>query len=505
MFYLRSNELVEIMRKVNEKTVLTKLLSITGSRKIGKTAFAKQFIHLMSGAYITVTKAPSKVQLDDVVVYLNSFSTLEGMVPEFDTWTDLLLFFFELGKEKQTNVVIDEFHNLLKIEPDFLDVLKNLYELNKHISRLNVILVSHDYDFLDSLFKKPDSPLFQMQYYSLNLSPFSFHEIYSIYKYHRTKLSTEEIIRIYTVFGGFPKYVHLFDMEDLYNSTLEEVLERLVFRHYAPLGYELKDLIVNNFSRDSETYIRILTAIGNGRSTLSQISAEVGIPVTTISKYIYELERKRGVIKKKLPLNQKNKPNSKFGRYFLSNYFENFWFKFVQPNMVLYELEHYVELFAEILPFIKEYTDSRRLLIVREFIKVIRLYEPFMEKYSQNQFVIGSLWDRSEEIEIVAVDEVNRKLIYGFVFTSVPCNYEMINFAARRVKYFRNIYKNFQKDTIVFYSGEITKDASDLANVMDISIVDSNHFIDQLANNKIIMEKVLEIPEFFDIEAGNLF
>ena len=505
MFYLRSNELVEIMRKVNEKTVLTKLISITGSRKIGKTAFAKQFIHLMSGAYITVTKSSTKTQLDDIVTYLNSFSTLEGIVPEFNNWSELLIFFFELGKERQTNIIIDEFHNLVKIEPDILDVIKNLHELHKHTCEVNILFVSHDYDFLDKLFKSPESPLFQLQYHSLNLSPFLFHEIFSIYKYHRSKLSTEEIIRIYTVFGGFPKYVHLFDMEDLYDSTLEEVLERLVFRHYAPLGYELKDLILNNFSRDSETYIKILTAIGGGRSTLSQISAEVGIPVTTISKYIYELERKRGIVKKKQPLNLKSKTNSKLGRYFLSNYFENFWFKFVQPNLVLYELEYYVELFAEILPFLREYTDSRKLIIIREFIKLVPFYSYFSEKYPGHEFSIGSLWDRTEEIEIVAVDETRKKVIYGFVFISTPCSYEMINIAAKRVKYFKNTFKNYKKETIVFYCGGITKDASDLAGLLEITVLDCNHFIDQLANNKMILEKVLEIPEFFDIEAGNLF
>lgn len=168
-------------------------------------------------------------------------------------------------------------------------------------------------------------------------------------------------------------------------------------------------------------------------------------------------------------------------------------------------MEYYVELFAEILPFLREYTDSRKLIIIREFIKLVPFYSYFSEKYPGHEFSIGSLWDRTEEIEIVAVDETRKKVIYGFVFISTPCSYEMINIAAKRVKYFKNTFKNYKKETIVFYCGGITKDASDLAGLLEITVLDCNHFIDQLANNKMILEKVLEIPEFFDIEAGNLF
>ncbi|MHC1736573.1 MAG: ATP-binding protein [Ignavibacteriaceae bacterium] len=493
------------MRKTNEKGVRTKLISITGSRKIGKTAFAQHYIHLMSGAYITVTKSASHIQLDEIVTYLNTFSTLEDTVPEFKDWHDLLIFFFELGKEQQTNLVIDECHNLKKVQPDILDFIKTLYIINQNESELNIIFVSHDNDFLQHVFRSPDSPLFQTQHFTLNLSPFNFYEVFSLYKFHKTKLDLNEIVRIYTVFGGFPKYVHLFDLYKLWDCTLEELLEQLVFRHYAPLGYELKDLLINNFSRDSETYLRILQAIGGGKSTLTEISEEVGFPVTTISKYIHELEKKRGIIKKKQPITTKIRSSSKFGKYYLSNYFENFWFKFIQPYIIPYELEHYVELFADVLPLLKDYSDRRKVLIIRELLRMIKHYAPLKDKYAGCEFRVGAHWDRSEEIEIVAVDEVRKTVIFGFTFTSAPCNFEMVNSAVKIIKYFKSTYKDFRKDIIIFYNGEITKDAEDLSTQKNFTVVDYNQFISELATNREIMEKVIEIPEFLDIEAGNLF
>jgi len=493
------------MRKANEKSVPAKLITITGSRKIGKTAFAMQYIHLMSGAYITVTKSASNIQLDEIVTYLNTFSTLEDKVPEFDDWHDLLLFFFELGKQQQTNLVIDEFHNLKKIQPDILDFIKNLYTINRMESELNLIFVSHDEDFLDSVFRSADSPLFQAQHFSLHLSPFNFFEILSLYKYHRTKLDLQEIISIYTVFGGFPKYVNLFDLYKLWDCTLEELLERLVFRHYAPLGYELKELLLNNFTRDSQTYIRILQAIGSGKLTLTEICEEISLPATTISKYLYELEKKRGIIKKKQPITMRSSSNSKFGKYYLSNYFENFWFKFIQPNIIPFELEHYDVLFTDILPLLKDYTNSRKVLIIREFMRMIKHYTPLKNNFTECDFRIGSLWNRSEEIKIVAVDNIRRIVIYGFVFTSVPCTFEMINTAVKTVKYFKSSYRDFHRNVLIFYNGELTKDAADLCSDKKFIAVDYNHFIAELANSRELMEEVIEIPEFMDIEAGNLF
>ena len=81
----------------------------------------------------------------------------------------------------------------------------------------------------------------------------------------------------------------------------------------------------------------------------------------------------------------------------------------------------------------------------------------------------------------------------------------MVNSAVKIIKYFRSTYKDFRKDIIIFYNGEITKDAGDIALQKNFTTLDYNLFISELATNREIMEKVIDIPEFLDIEAGNLF
>jgi hypothetical protein len=143
---------------------------------------------------------------------------------------------------------------------------------------------------------------------------------------------------------------------------------------------------------------------------MSAISSAIDFPVTSIAKYLGVLEYKKKLIKRKLPLNEINKINSKYGKYYISSYFENFWFRFIQPDFNSFSLGKYKKMLAYINGTIDTYTLDRIYLLIREIIND-PCNEKTIRKYFGTSFVrAGGLWNRKYNIEIAA-EENNRLLL----------------------------------------------------------------------------------------------
>jgi AAA+ ATPase superfamily predicted ATPase len=385
---------------------------VTGKRKTGKTTLVKEYLGRERGAYISIGSKSTSLQLSDISDYLKTFEFTEGeiFVPSFKTWKEFFEYLFYISREQRLQIVLDDFQNIEFIEPEIFDVLRKLYENKKSKSCLNLIVISSDFTFINKYFYDKESPLYQITDFTLKLAPFKLKDVIKLYLSCGSKLSPDEIARIYIIFGGMPYYYNIIRHFQLWNCNANELIKELVLSEYAPLRHELSEIVLHDFTRDNKVYFSILQAIAQNISNMSAISSAIDFPVTSIAKYLGVLEYKKKLIKRKLPLNEINKINSKYGKYYISSYFENFWFRFIQPDFNSFSLGKYKKMLAYINGTIDTYTLDRIYLLIREIIND-PCNEKTIRKYFGTSFVrAGGLWNRKYNIEIAA-EENNRLLL----------------------------------------------------------------------------------------------
>lgn len=444
---------------------------ITGKHKTGKTTLLKEYLGRERGAYISIGSKSTSLQLSEISDYLKTFEFTEEdvFVPGFRTWKEFFEYLFYISREHRLQVVLDDFQNIEFIEPDIFEVLGKLFESKKNKSNLNLIAVSSDYAFINKYFYDKESPLYHINDLTLKLSPFRLKDVIKLYINCGSKLPIEDIAKIYVIFGGMPYYYNVIKHFQLWNCKVNELIAELILSDYAPLRHELGEVVLHDFTRDNKVYFSILQAIAQDIRNMSAISAAIDFPVTSIAKYLGVLEYKKKLIKRKLPLNEINKLNSKYGKYYISSYFDNFWFKFIQPDFNSFNLGKYKKMLAGISSSIDTYTLDRIYLLIREIInepandKVIRKY--FGASFNR----AGGLWNRKYNIEIAA--EGNNTLLLAKVLHRSELTLENIQQLVSIYKYFMPADKSVECIKAFFVTTEPEAAIKEYAEARDVFIV----------------------------------
>jgi AAA+ ATPase superfamily predicted ATPase len=415
--YFREKQLAFLDKAFDSVNGGSNFVLLFGKRRVGKTTLVAEHLRRRRGAYITVSSKSSVLQLHEISDYLKSFNFTESFVPAFRNWKEFFEFAFYLAKEQTVNLAIDEFQNFEKLEPDFYSELKKLWDKYSRTSNLNLIVIASDQNFIQRTFSSTSSPLYDLNRFNLKLEPFRFSEVTGIMQMHNSILPLDEIIKIYLVFGGLPKYYALIDQFGLWNNTVTEILRELVFKRFAPLGYELNELVVNDFSRSNTVYLSILQAIAAGYRTVSEISKFISIPATSVVKYTTELEKKKGLVKRKLPLGTIDCSKSKYGKYYIKNYFDDFWFRFIQPDIISYEMGQYEKMLHSISEQLNAYIQERVAVVVRELL-VDKMHHPLVKDlFDSSMFKVGQTWTRDGHFDIVIKNEISGRVVLGKVLT----------------------------------------------------------------------------------------
>ncbi|MCE1189762.1 MAG: hypothetical protein LWX56_11555 [Ignavibacteria bacterium] len=448
--YFREKQLEFLEQMINSVGKGSNFVLLFGKRKVGKTTLVTEHLRRLSGAYLTISSKSTPLQLADISEHLKSIHFTDGFIPSFKSWKELFEYIFYIAKDKPVNLVLDDFHNFERIEPEFFAEFKNLWDKNANTSYLNLIAITSDFDFIQRMFYTSTSELFQIHQNTLKLTPFAFSEVVKIMMINESDLPLDEIIKIYMVFGGLPKYYALLDQFDLWNKGIEEILGELVFKKFAPLGFELKEMIVSEFSRNNSVYLSILQAIAAGKVTVTDISKTVAIPPTSVIKYLTELDKKKGLVSKKNPFGTQDPSRSKFGKYYINNYFENFWFKFIQPDIINYEMGQYEQMLENVMKQLPQYIQQRMKLLVRELVQENRNHPFVTEVLGMSVAEISETWTREGELDMVITGTENEKMLLGSIFRSsqelTPSGLDQFK---RNVGSFMKLYPGYETEYLV--------------------------------------------------------
>ena len=150
--------------------------------------------------------------------------------------------------------------------------------------------------------------------------------------------SNDDLLALYTLTGGIPKYVELFcDNQAL---SVDRIYD-FVFSENSLFIDEGRNLLITEFGKNYGIYFSILLEIANGHYTQGEIESALG--GISIGGHVSKLENVYNLITRERPIFAK--PGTKKNvRYIIGDNFLNFWFKYIERNRSYIELQNFEDL-----------------------------------------------------------------------------------------------------------------------------------------------------------------
>ena len=142
------------------------------------------------------------------------------------------------------------------------------------------------------------SPLYGRFDLNIKLDELNFNTICRICK--DLSINFEDTIKIYSIFGGIPKYYELIEKLEKFDFY-ESVLDFFV-RYPRALFEEVKTMLKEEFGSEHKTFFSILSSISQGKNKHSEIAGFIGKKQTEITKYLSLLKEDFEIISRKTPL-----------------------------------------------------------------------------------------------------------------------------------------------------------------------------------------------------------
>ena len=377
------------------------LVILYGRRRVGKTSLITQFISGKNALFFLASEE-SEIQNREsfkqrAADFINSDLLRYSAV---SSWDVIFKTVMDTEFEKKPVIVIDEFQYIGKSNPAFPSIFQRIWEEILKNKSVMVILCGSLISMMESQTLNYDSPLYGRRTAQIRLKQVPF-KYYGQFFPNRPE---KELIEMYSVTGGVPKYIELFgECEDIYSAIKQNILN--------PSGYLYDEphFLLQQEVSEIGSYFSLIKAIAAGNSKLSTIATVLETKTTNLTKYLKTLID-LDILEREVPVTEDNPEKSKRGLYRIKDNYIKFWFAFVYPNMSFLESGN-----SEIvMSKIRNGLVSNQIAFVYEDICREKMWQLNAEGMWDFHFSkIGRYWDNKMEIDIAALDPGGKNLILG--------------------------------------------------------------------------------------------
>lgn len=374
-------------------------VSLSGLRRVGKTRLILELLE-KSDLYLFVNKDKTS---ESLLMEYQEILRNKGILTELESlknWDDFFRIIFERFKGI---IAFDEFQNFTTVNKSVFGILQKQMDLNEQRRGLLFILSGSLIGLIKKLFSDKKEPLYGRVKRKMRLKPLSFKSTLSMCREVDIE-DIEQVITLYSIFGGFPKYYVAIEDENLKGASIEKILQRFFFVENAALEDEVAEILSLEFGKRSGIYYDILTAIANGSTRISEIAAFLGKKETALTRQIGELinyfelveYEEQAVGKRKL--------------LYITHPLMAFWFKHFYKSLSSYRRRDpwAIEKIKSALP---GYVGRRFEQVCREFL---HSKSPFKFERIGRQWgkFRGQTGKNTYEIDIVALNESTKQILF---------------------------------------------------------------------------------------------
>lgn len=358
---------------------------VYGRRRIGKTRLIDEFLKDKNGVKYTADDTNKTVQIRELKNAIASYLNDEFLTKQNITDWTLLFSYLEkvLSKNIKFYLWIDEFSYLIKNDPSIASVLQKFIDNFLRESKIFFIISGSIFGLMKEKVLESTSPLYGRRTRDILLKQINFNDASKF-----LNMKFEDKLKVLLTTGGVPEYLIIASKYKDYNSFLEEF--------FKPNGYFYREpyFLLSQEFKEIRTYFSILNAIAYGFTKPTEIASFVGINGREIYPYL-ELLISYGFVKRETSLIG----NKKRGIYLIDDVFFDFWFNLVHKNRENIERNVYKSDKKEINTFL----GKRFEMFIRDnFHEVLKDYKK-----------IGRWWHKDKEIDIVALNEEKKAILFG--------------------------------------------------------------------------------------------
>ena len=377
------------------------LVVLYGRRRVGKTTLISEFIKDKNALFFLASEEAETQNRNAFKEKVAEFIDSDLLrSADIKSWDALFKSIMDTPFESKPVIVLDEFQYLGKANPAFPSVFQRIWEEILKGKSVMVILCGSLISMMESQTLAYGSPLYGRRTAQIRLKqiPFSYYHDFFPGK------SRRELIEMYAVTGGVPKYIELFsESRDIYSAIQKCVLNRSGYLYDEP------HFLLQQEVTEVGSYFSIIKAIAAGNSKLSAISAVLEIKATSLTKYLKTLID-LDILEREVPITEDNPEKSKKGLYKIKDNYLRFWFAFVYPNMSFIESGHS----RIVMNKIKKSLVPNHIAFVYEDVCKERMWElNANDVWPFNFTKLGRYWDARSEIDIAALDPEGKNLILG--------------------------------------------------------------------------------------------
>ena len=399
-FVDRKNEIEFLNKEYNKKE--SSLIILYGRRRIGKTSLIKEFGKDKNMIYFLATEeseAQNREMFKNVIA--SNFNNELLNSTTVDNWEILFKTIIRENSKDKKIIVLDEFQYLGKVNSSFPSIFQKIWDELLKDNNVMVILCGSLINMMEAQTLNYTSPLYGRRTGQIKLKQIPF-ENYS--EFFDKKLNEKELIEKYAVTGGIPKYIESFKEDDnIYNEIKNHVINKQSFL------YEEPNFLLQNEVSEVGSYFSIIKSIAAGNRKLGNISSNLSVNPTNLSKYLQTLIN-LDILEREVPITEANIEKSKKGQYKIKDNFIAFWFQFIYPNKALLEMDKN----DIVLKKIKSNFIDNHVSFIYEDICRQKMWSLVAEgrlKFQYNK--IGRWWNNTAEIDIVGVNEEENSIICG--------------------------------------------------------------------------------------------
>lgn len=377
------------------------LVVLYGRRRVGKTTLISEFIKDKKALFFLASEeSESQNRLafqEKTAAFLNS-DLLQNV--EVKSWDVLFKAIMDAPFDSKPVIVLDEFQYLGKANPAFPSIFQRIWEENLKDKSVMVILCGSLISMMQSQTLAYGSPLYGRRTAQIRLKQIPFRYYHEFFP----DKSRKELIEMYAVTGGVPKYIELFSQSrDIYSAIESCVLNRSGYLYDEP------HFLLQQEVSEVGSYFSIIKAIAAGNTKLSAIAGVLEVKSTSLTKYLKTLID-LDILEREVPVTEENPEKSKKGLYKIKDNYLRFWFAFVYPNMSFIESGHS----RIVMDKIRKGLVRSHIAFVYEDVCKERMWEMNAEGVWPFYFSkLGRYWDAKEEIDIAAIDPEGKNLILG--------------------------------------------------------------------------------------------
>lgn len=398
-FVDRKSEMETLQNEYDRKG--SSLVILYGRRRVGKTTLISEFIKDKEALFFLASEE-SEVQnrnvFKDKVADFTGNSLLKNA--EVKSWDVIFKAVIDTEFERKPVVVIDEFQYIGKSNPAFPSIFQRIWEELLKNKLIMVILCGSLISMMESQTLSYNSPLYGRRTAQIRLKQIPFRYYHEFFP----EKTRRQLIEMYSVTGGVPKYIELFsENRDIFRSIQTCVVNRSGYLYDEP------HFLLQQEVSEVGSYFSVMKAIAAGNSKLSAISAMLEVKSTSLTKYLKTLIDLE-LLEREVPVTEDNPEKSKRGLYKIKDNYIRFWFAFIYPNMSFIENGND----DIVMNQIKNNLLSRHTSFVYEDVCRERMWDLNAREVWPFHFSkIGRWWDGKNEIDIAALDPDGKNLILG--------------------------------------------------------------------------------------------